>query len=391
MKVGVAKETAPGERRVALVPEALGKLTAAGLEILVEKGAGAGALIPDEAYAEAGAKVVSTKDLYGQSDMILRVQKPSGSEIKAMRKGQAVIGFLSPLIDPKTAQELAKRGVTAISLDAIPRTLSRAQSMDALSSQANVGGYKAVLIAANAFGRYFPLLTTAAGTAKPANVLILGIGVAGLQAIGTAKRLGAVVKAYDVRAETKEQAQSLGAQFLVLKTAVDASGEGGYARQLTPEEQAAQQAELNGHIATMDVVITTAQVPGRRPPLLVTADAVKGMKPGSVIVDMAASALGGNVELSKAGETIVTDNGVTIIAPENLPATMPSGSSAFYARNISALLLGMVKDGALNLDFEDEVTKSTVISHGGEVVQEATKKLLDPAPAAPAAPAGGPA
>jgi len=385
MKVGVAKETAPGERRVALVPEALGKLTAVGLEILVEKGAGEGALIPDQAYAEAGATIVPTVELYGQSDVILRVQKPSQSEVKVMRAGQAVVGFLSPLIDPKTAEALAKQGVTAISLDAIPRTLSRAQSMDALSSQANVGGYKAVLIAANAFGRYFPLLTTAAGTAKPANVLILGIGVAGLQAIGTAKRLGAVVKAYDVRSETKEQAQSLGAQFLVLKTAVDASGEGGYARQLTADEQAAQQAELNGHIATMDVVITTAQVPGRRPPLLVTADAVKGMKPGSVIVDMAASALGGNVELSKAGETIVTDNGVTIIAPDNLPATMPVGSSAFYARNISALLLGMVKDGELNLDFEDEVTKATVITHGGAVVQDATKKLLEPAPA----PTGG--
>ena len=382
MKVGVVKETAPGERRVALVPEALAKLTAAGLEILVESGAGAGALIPDQAYVDAGATIVSSSKLYDQSDLILRVQKPSKSEIKSMRSGQAVIGFLSPLTDPATAEALAKKGVTAISLDAIPRTLSRAQSMDALSSQANVGGYKAVLIAANAFGRYFPLLTTAAGTAKPANVLILGIGVAGLQAIGTAKRLGAVVKAYDVRSETKEQAQSLGAQFLVLKTAVDASGEGGYARQLTPEEQAAQQAELNTHIATMDVVITTAQVPGRRPPLLVTADAVKGMKPGSVIVDMAASPLGGNVELSKAGETIVTKNGVTIIAPDNLPATMPSGSSAFYARNISALLLGMVKDGALNLDFEDEVTKGTVITHGGAVVQEATKKVLKPEPAA---------
>jgi NAD(P) transhydrogenase subunit alpha len=388
MKVGVAKETAAGERRVALVPEALGKLTAAGLEILVESGAGAGALIPDQAYKDAGATIVSSVELYGQSDVILRVQKPSESEIRIMRAGQAVIGFLSPLIDPKSAEALAKQGVTAISLDAIPRTLSRAQSMDALSSQANVGGYKAVLIAANAFGRYFPLLTTAAGTAKPANVLILGIGVAGLQAIGTAKRLGAVVKAYDVRSETKEQAQSLGAQFLVLKTAVDASGEGGYARQLTPEEQAAQQAELNGHIATMDVIITTAQVPGRRPPLLVTADAVKGMKPGSVIVDMAASALGGNVELSKAGETIVTDNGVTIIAPDNLPATMPVGSSAFYARNISALLLGMVKDGNLNLDFEDEVTKSTVITKDGAVVSDAVKKLLDPTPAA--APAGLP-
>jgi len=389
MKVGVAKETAPGERRVALVPEALGRLTAAGLEILVESGAGGGALIPDQAYADAGATIVSSVELYGQSDVILRVQKPSESEIRIMRAGQAVIGFLSPLIDPKSAEALAKQGVTAISLDAIPRTLSRAQSMDALSSQANVGGYKAVLIAANAFGRYFPLLTTAAGTAKPANVLILGIGVAGLQAIGTAKRLGAVVKSYDVRAETKEQAQSLGAQFLVLKTAVDASGEGGYARQLTPEEQAAQQAELNGHIATMDVIITTAQVPGRRPPLLVTGDAVKAMKPGSVIVDMAASALGGNVELSKAGETIVTDNGVTIIAPDNLPATMPVGSSAFYARNISALLLGMVKDGNLNLDFEDEVTKSTVITKDGAVVSDAVKKLLEPAPTAAAPTPGG--
>jgi H+-translocating NAD(P) transhydrogenase subunit alpha len=389
MKVGVAKETAPGERRVALVPEALGRLTAAGLEILVESDAGGGALIPDQAYADAGATIVSAVELYGQSDVILRVQKPSESEIRVMRAGQAVIGFLSPLIDPKSAEALAKQGVTAISLDAIPRTLSRAQSMDALSSQANVGGYKAVLIAANAFGRYFPLLTTAAGTAKPANVLILGIGVAGLQAIGTAKRLGAVVKAYDVRSATKEQAQSLGAQFLVLKTAVDASGEGGYARQLTPEEQAAQQAELNGHIASMDVVITTAQVPGRRPPVLVTADAVKAMKPGSVIVDMAASALGGNVELSKAGETIVTDNGVTIIAPDNLPATMPVGSSAFYARNISALLLGMVKDGNLNLDFEDEVTKATVITKDGAVVADAVKKLLEPAAAAAAATSGG--
>jgi NAD(P) transhydrogenase subunit alpha len=384
MKVGVARETAAGERRVALVPEALGKLQQAGLEILVESGAGAGALIPDGAYKDAGATIVSTVELYAQSDVILRVQKPSPDEVKVMRSGQAVVGFLSPLIDPQTAKALAAQGVTAISLDAIPRTLSRAQSMDALSSQANVGGYKAVLIAAEAFGRYFPLLTTAAGTAKPANVLILGIGVAGLQAIGTAKRLGAVVKAYDVRAETKEQAQSLGAQFLVLKSVADASGEGGYARQLTPEEQAAQQQELNGHIATMDVVITTAQVPGRRPPLLVTADAVKGMKPGSVIVDMAASALGGNVELSKAGETIVTDNGVTIIAPDNLPATMPVGASAFYARNISALLLEMVKDGELDLDFENEVTKSTVITNGGQVVQEATKKLLEPAPAAPA-------
>ncbi|HSS36366.1 MAG TPA: Re/Si-specific NAD(P)(+) transhydrogenase subunit alpha [Patescibacteria group bacterium] len=384
MKVGVARETAAGERRVALVPEALAKITAAGLDVLVEAGAGSEAAIPDSAYAEAGATVLPTAELYAQADVILRVQKPSDDEVGRLRSGQAVVGFLAPLIDPKLAATLAAKGVTAISLDALPRTLSRAQSMDALSSQANVGGYKAVLIAANAYGRYFPLLTTAAGTAKPANVLILGIGVAGLQAIGTARRLGAVVKAYDVRSETKEQAESLGATFIVLKSVADASGEGGYARQLTPDEQAAQQAELNDHIATMDVVITTAQVPGRRPPLLVTAAAVAGMKPGSVIVDMAASALGGNVELSKAGETIETANGVMIIAPDNLPATMPAGASAFYARNISALLLHFVKDGAMTYDFDEEITAGTVITHAGEVVQAATKKLLEPAPAAPA-------
>src|SRR5919197_990739 len=381
MKVGVAKETAPGERRVALGPQALGRLTAAGLEIFFESGAGSGAQIPDQAYVDAGAKVVSTKDLYAQSDVILRVQKPTGDEIKHLRSGQVVIGVLQPLIDPKTAESLAKRGVTAISLDAIPRTLSRAQSMDALSSQANVGGYKAVLIAANAFGRYFPLLTTAAGTAKPANVLILGIGVAGRQAIGTARRLGAVVKAYDVRPETREQAESLGAQFVTLKTQIDATGAGGYARELTAAERASQQQELNEVIGGMDVVITTAQVPGRKPPVLVTKDAVAKMKPGSVILDMAASPLGGNCELSKAGEEVVTDNLVTIIAPENLPATMPVGASQFYARNISALLLQLLKDGALNLDPADEIAGPVTITHGGEIRSEAVKKLLNPEPA----------
>jgi NAD(P) transhydrogenase subunit alpha len=381
MKVGVARETAAGERRVALVPEALGKLTAAGLEILVEAGAGDGAAIPDRAFSDAGAKVVSTDELYATGDVILRVQKPTPAEASRLRSGQTVIGLLQPLLDPALMQALAGAGVTAVSLDAIPRTLSRAQTMDALSSQANVGGYKAVLIAATTYGRYFPLLTTAAGTAKPANVLVLGIGVAGLQAIGTARRLGAVVAAYDVRPETAEQAESLGAKFVRLKTSIDATGAGGYARELTADERAAQQAELNEAIASQDIVITTAQIPGRKPPVLVTADAVHAMRPGSVIVDMAASGLGGNCELSQAGETVVTANGVSILAPENLPATVPISASQFYARNLQELLLHLVKDGALTLDPEEEITAGVLITHGGRVVQPATAQLLEPAPA----------
>jgi NAD(P) transhydrogenase subunit alpha len=376
MRIATVKETAPNERRVSLVPEAIGKLTGAGHEVLVQTGAGDGASIPDADYAAAGAKVVAEDTLYADADVVLRVQKPTPEEVGKLRSGQVVIGLLQPLIDPQNAKALASGGVTAVSLDALPRTLSRAQTMDALSSQANVGGYKAVILAANTYGRYFPLLTTAAGTAKPANVLILGVGVAGLQAIATAKRLGAVVKAYDVRSETKEQAESLGAKFLELESVADATGEGGYARELSEDEKAAQQAELNKHISSMDVIITTAQVPGRRPPLLVTADAVNNMKSGSVIVDMAASALGGNVELSQPDDTTVTENGVTIIAPTNLPATMPGGASGFYARNISALLTHFIKEGEMTFDFEDEITVGTVITHGGKVVHEATARLL---------------
>jgi NAD(P) transhydrogenase subunit alpha len=381
MKIGVVKERAPNERRVALVPEALKPLRAAGVELLIERGAGDSAAIPDRLYEEAEARVVSRDELYEQADIVVRVQKPEGDDVKSLRRGQVVIGLLQPLVDPGLMAELAAKHVTAISLDTIPRTLSRAQSMDVLSSQANVGGYRAVLIAATEYGRYFPLLTTAAGTARPANVLILGVGVAGLQAIATARRLGAIVKAYDVRAETKEQAESLGAGFIVLKSVADASGAGGYARELTAEEREAQQRELNDHIAGMDIIITTAQVPGRRPPVLVTAVAVGQMKPGSVIVDMAASAMGGNVEQSKPDETVVTDNGVTILAPANLPATMPAGASQFYARNLSAFLLHFLKEGELSFDMTEEITAATVITRDGEVVQQQTRELLEPAKA----------
>jgi NAD(P) transhydrogenase subunit alpha len=377
VKIGVVRERAPGERRVALVPEAFKALTGVGAEILVEESAGAAAAIPDAAFSEAGATIVSREELYRQAEVVLTVGRPADEDLARLRREQVIVGLLQPLIDPAPMARLAGAGVTAISLDALPRTLSRAQGMDALSSQANVGGYRAVLIAAEAYGRYFPLLTTAAGTARPANLLVLGVGVAGLQAIATARRLGAIVKAYDVRAETREQAESLGAGFLVLKSVADATGEGGYARELTADERAAQQQELNEHIGGMDVVIATAQVPGRRPPVLVTADAVAGMKPGSVIVDMAASALGGNVELSKPDEVVVTANGVKVLAPTNLPATMPAGASAFYARNIANFLLHFVKVGSLSFDFDDEITSATVITHDGKVVQAATAKLLE--------------
>jgi len=379
MRVGVAKETAPGERRVALVPEAVEKLRAAEVSVLVERGAGAEAWFPDVDYAEAGAKVVTTSAMYSQADVILRIHRPSPAELKLLRPNQVVIGMLAPLLDPGAMAALAGMGVTAISLDAIPRTLSRSQGMDALSSQANVAGYKAVLIAAEAFGRYFPLLTTPAGTARPANVLVLGVGVAGLQAIATARRLGAQIKAYDVRPETREQAESLGAQFITLRSAIDGAGQGGYARALTPGEQAAQQDELNDIIASHDIVITTAQVPGRRPPVLVTAAAVGCMKAGSIIVDMAASDLGGNCELSRPGKVTITPNGVAIHAPLDLPASMPTGASSFYSRNILNLLLNFVTLGELRFDFEDEVTAATVITYGGKVVQPATRKLLQPA------------
>ena len=378
MKAAVVKETAPGERRVALVPDAIAKLRPAGIEVMIERGAGDGAWLSDAAYADAGAAIVSAAELYETADVILTVTKPPAATISKLRKGQAIIGMLAPLTDPGLAAALTAQGVTAISVDGLPRTLSRAQPMDALSSQSNVAGYKAALVAAATFGRFFPMLITAAGTARPAKVLVLGAGVAGLQAIGTAKRLGAVVSGYDVRPASKGEVESLGATFLVLASVEAGAGEGGYARELTAEERQAQQEELTGHIARHDVVITTAQVPGRRPPLLVTEDALKAMSPGSVIVDMGASALGGNVTGSRPGETVVTENGVTIVGADNLPATVPTAASNAYSRNISALLLHLTKDGALAIDTADEIQAGVVIAHDGKVVHEGVASLLGP-------------
>ena len=375
MKVAVLRETAPGERRVSLVPEAVTKLRAADLEVLVESGAGGGAWLSDDAFTEAGASIATRGEIQQTADAIVMVGRPDDEAIAGFRQGQAVLGMLAPLGDPSFARRLAEAGVTSVSLDLIPRTLPRAQQMDALSSQANIAGYKAAVLAADTFGRFFPLLITAAGTARPAKVLVLGTGVAGLQAIGTARRLGAVVSAYDVRPETKTEAESLGATFIELTSVGSASGEGGYARALTEEERQAQQDELAGHIARHDVVITTAQVPGRRPPLLVTGHALKAMAPGSVIVDMGASALGGNVAGSQAGETVVTENGVTIVGAANLASTMPTAASAMYARNMSSLLLYLVKDGALAVDLSDDLQRGVVITYEGRVVHPA---LADP-------------
>jgi NAD(P) transhydrogenase subunit alpha len=354
----------------------IGRLRDAGLEVLVESGAGSGAWFADSAYAEAGATIVARTELLADADLIVTVGRPDEHILAGLTEGKALLGMLNPLTDPSLAAGLASRGVTAISLDGLPRTLPRAQSMDALTSQANVGGYKAAIIGAAAFGRFFPLLITAAGTARPAKVLVLGTGVAGLQAIGTARRLGGVVSAYDVRPQTKTEVESLGATFIELTSVGSAAGEGGYARELTDEERQAQQAELTAHIARHDVVITTAQVPGRRPPLLVSEDALKAMTAGSVLVDMGSSPLGGNVANSVPGETTVTENGVTVIGARNLSATVPTAASNAFARNVSALLLHMVTEGALVIDTSDEIQAGVVITHAGTVVHPATAAAL---------------
>jgi NAD(P) transhydrogenase subunit alpha len=374
MQIGVPTEIAPGERRVALVPETVARLAKAGVVVAVQRGAGDKAAFRDDAYEEAGAGLVAdAASLYSKAELVIKVQRPTDAELDLMHPGEALLALLAPLGDPASVEKYAARKLTTFSMDAIPR-ISRAQSMDALSSQANIGGYKAVILAAEYLPRFFPMLTTAAGTIPPAKVLVLGAGVAGLQAIATARRLGAVVSGYDTRAIVKEQVQSLGASFLELDLGVDAEGAGGYAKALTAEQETLQQRLLAEHIAGIDVVITAAAVPGRRAPLLVTEEAVAGMKPGSVIVDLAAET-GGNCALTKPGEVSVA-HGVTIVGTTNLPSTMPYHASQLYSRNVYALLGVLIKDGALNLDFNDEIVKGTTLTKDGEILHEPTRAAL---------------
>jgi NAD(P) transhydrogenase subunit alpha len=375
VKVAIPKETAQDERRVALVPDTATKLIAAGLEVSVEQGAGANAFVPDEAYEAAGVKVVhGAAVLLKDADVVLKVQAPSTAEVDLLQKGAVLISFLQPATQGDIITSLAQRGVTAFSLELVPR-ISRAQSMDALSSQASAAGYKAVLIAAARLGKFFPMMMTAAGTVAPARVLVMGAGVAGLQAIATARRLGAVVSAYDVRPAVKDEVKSLGATFIELPLEAQ-EGQGGYAREQSEEFLRKQRELIGEHIAKSDVVITTAAIPGRRAPLLVTADMVKGMRPGSIIVDLAAET-GGNVELTKAGEDVEI-GGVTIIGTRNVPSTMPLHASQLYARNVANLLLHLVKDGGIKLDFADEITKGACVTHGGEIVNERAKQAAPP-------------
>ena len=375
MQIGVPKETAEGERRVALVPEVARKLTGKGQEVLVERGAGAGALIPDSEYEDAGAKLV---DDVWDADVIVKVAAPTAEETARLKPEQVLIGFLGPLTNGDGVRAIAQTGATSFALESVPR-ISRAQSMDALSSQANIAGYRAALIGAQELGRFYPMLMTAAGTVRPATVLVLGAGVAGLQAIATARRLGAQVQGFDVRAAVKEQVESLGARFLEFDLGGDLEGEGGYAKELTPEQQARQQELMAEAIGKVDVVITTALVPGRRAPILVTEEAVKLMKPGSVVVDLAGEQ-GGNCELSEPGKSVIRYN-VKILAPLNVPSTLAEHASQLYARNIEALLGLMINDeGALALDFDDEVIAGACITRDGEIVNEGAKAAAGASP-----------
>jgi H+-translocating NAD(P) transhydrogenase subunit alpha len=372
LRVGVVCESAPGERRVAMVPGALAVLNKSGVEFLMETGAGARAGFPDAEYAEKGVRILSRQEVFDGADVIAQVRSPgsnpdgSAADLALMRRGQTVIGFGEPLTAIETARLLAERGITFLSMELMPR-ITRAQSMDALSSMATIAGYKAVLIAADTLPRMFPMLMTAAGTITPARVLVIGAGVAGLQAIATARRLGAIVSGYDIRAAVKEQIESLGARFVVLNVeAAGAEDKGGYAKAMGEEFYRKQRQALGDVLAEQNVVITTAAVPGRRAPILITAEMATRMAPGSVIVDIAAER-GGNCELTRPGETVV-NNGVQILGPLNLPSSIPYHASQMYAKNVATFLKHLIKDGVLNLNREDEIVKETLVTEGGAVV-----------------------
>jgi len=373
LSIGVLKETLPGERRVAITPKVIDVLTKAGAEVLIETGAGLDSGFPDEDYTAKGAKKAPSPAAIADAAQILltvRVPAPTG----LVKKGQIVIGLADPLSDPQLVAQYAQAGGTLFSLELVPR-ITRAQSMDVLSSMASIAGYKAVLLAASALPRLFPMMSTAAGTVPPARVLVIGAGVAGLQAIATARRLGAVVSGYDVRAAVKEQIESLGAKFVSITIGASGEGQGGYARALTDEEIRSQRDQMAVVLKEQDVVITTAAVPGRKAPILVTREMVHVMSRGSVIVDLAAER-GGNVEVTKPGETIV-ENGVTVIGPVNLPATVPNHSSQMYGRNIVTFLKNMMtKEGALNIDLNDEITRDSLVVRDGEIVNARVQELL---------------
>jgi len=371
--ISAVRETAPGERRVALTPDVAKKLKAKQVNLVIEQGAGAKASFSDAVYKDVEVAADAHSAL-ARADVLLTVQPPTLEEIAALRPGTVTIGYLQPHLAPERIKALRDAKITSFAMELLPRT-TRAQAMDVLSSQANIAGYKAVLIAAEASPKFFPMLTTAAGTVRPSRALIVGAGVAGLQAIATARRLGAQVEGFDVRPETKEQIQSLGAKYVEL--GVSAAGAGGYARELTAEERAQQQAALAEHIKGVDVIVTTAAVPGRKAPRIISADMVKGMKAGSVIVDIAAET-GGNCELTEAGKTIVTDNGVTIIGPVNLAATAPIHASELYAKNLYNFLeLSITKEGDLHLDWDDELIAKTCVTHAGEIKHEPTRLLVE--------------
>ena len=374
MKVGVPKESLAGERRVAIVPETARGLVKGGIQVLVEAGAGASAFFSDAAYIDAGANVTDAATAFA-GDAVLKVQPPTPDEVGQLREGAVLISFLQPATSADVVAALAKRKVSAFSLDLVPR-ISRAQSMDALSSQAGIAGYKAVLLAANHLPKFFPLLMTAAGTVAPARVLVMGAGVAGLQAIATARRLGAVVEAYDVRPAVKDEVHSLGATFLELPLEAQ-EGAGGYAREQSEDFLRRQRELLGDRVAASDVVITTAAIPGRKAPILVTADMVRRMRAGSVIVDLAAET-GGNCELTEAGK-IIQVGGVTIDGTRNLPSTMPVHASQLYSKNVSTLLLLLVKDGVLKLDFTDEIVKGACVTYDGAIVNPRAKELVEAA------------